>query len=68
MPRRSWGDGTIRHTAVTLGLEAGIALTTISERVGHSDYRTTKNVYGHITEALDRDAAARMERVMGGDR
>lgn len=64
LPRRRFHD--IRHTAVTLGLEAGIALTTISERVGHSDYRTTKNVYGHITEALDRDAAERMQAVMGG--
>ena len=64
LPKRRFHD--IRHTAVTLGLEAGIALTTISERVGHSDYRTTKNVYGHITEALDRDAAAKMQAVMGG--
>lgn len=66
IPRRRFHD--LRHTAVTLMLEHGVALTTISDLVGHSSYRITKDVYGHLTPALRSDAAERMQGFLAGTR
>ena len=46
---------SLRHTAVSRWLAAGIPLTTVAEQVGHSSIATTQEVYAHIMPgALDR--------------
>ncbi|GED03805.1 hypothetical protein [Bacillus atrophaeus] len=37
---------------VTLIIEAGANYRAIQERVGHASYRTTFDIYGHITKKL----------------
>ena len=58
LPRRRFHD--LRHTAVSIMLEQGVALTTIQDVVGHSSFTLTANVYGHLAESTRRDAAEKM--------
>jgi len=40
-----------RHTHCSLLFEAGIHMKDVKERLGHSDIKTTMNVYAHVTKA-----------------
>jgi integrase len=51
----------LRHFQATMLLQAGIAVPTVSKRIGHRDSATTLNVYAHFIEQADEDSA----RVMG---
>lgn len=55
LPRLRLHDA--RHTHATLALEAGVPLTVVSERLGHSTITLTANSYGHVRPAVARDAA-----------
>ena len=50
----------LRHTHATLALEAGIDISVVSRRLGHADVGFTARVYAHVTERLQRDAAAKL--------
>lgn len=56
----------VRHTHATLLLAAGVPIKTVSERLGHSTITMTMDVYAHVLPAMDRDAAARLERALHG--
>jgi integrase len=47
----------LRHTYATLSLLAGIHPKVVSERLGHANISITLNLYSHVTEGMDRDAA-----------
>ncbi|MGC1137750.1 site-specific integrase [Bacillus sp. B38] len=47
----------LRHTMVTLLIEAGANYRAIQERVGHASYRTTFDRYGHVTKKLTDETA-----------
>jgi len=38
----------LRHTAASLLLNAGVSMKEIQEWLGHSDFGTTANIYGHL--------------------
>lgn len=42
----------MRHTHASLLLEKGIAVDTISRRLGHENSRVTREIYLHVTEKL----------------
>lgn len=44
-----------RHTHCSLLLEAGVAIKEVQERLGHSDIKTTMNIYAHVTKKDDHD-------------
>lgn len=46
-----------RHTAATLGLEAGLDIKVVSDQLGHSTTRITQDLYTHVRRAVH-DAAA----------
>ncbi|EJQ88383.1 hypothetical protein IGW_05062 [Bacillus cereus ISP3191] len=50
-----------RHTHCTLSFEAKASLETVQERLGHSDVKTTMNIYTHVTENAKEDAINRFE-------
>jgi len=55
-----------RHTAATVAIEAGVALTVVQEMLGHSDIRVTRG-YVHTASPLAREAAARMGAALFGE-
>lgn len=44
---------TLRHTHASLLMENGIRIESISRRLGHSDSQVTKQIYLHVTNALE---------------
>ena len=47
----------LRHSHVALLIEGGVHPAVIASRLGHTSVRTVLDVYGHLYEGLDRDAA-----------
>ncbi|NWL89979.1 site-specific integrase [Paenibacillus sp. 79R4] len=52
----------LRHTAATLLIEDNVNLKVIQERHGHADYRTTVNIYSHVTKRLSDEAVGKLEK------
>ena len=59
-----WHD--LRHTAASLLLSQGVPLRVIMGILGHSTITLTANTYAHLMPELQRDAADRMDAVLGG--
>jgi len=55
-----------RHTAATLLLSAGVHPRVVMELLGHSQMRTTTDVYSHVMPALAREAADQMGTALWG--
>lgn len=53
-----------RHTAATLALEAGIDRKVVSRRLGHSTVRITEDLYTHVRQAVEDEAAETVFRVL----
>ncbi|HEV3091292.1 MAG TPA: tyrosine-type recombinase/integrase [Candidatus Cybelea sp.] len=51
----------LRHTFASMALDAGVDLKTVSNALGHSTISTTADIYAHVTDALMRDAAERID-------
>jgi integrase len=49
-----------RHTAATLMLEQGVPLKVVTERLGHSSTRITSDLYQHVGETMQEEAAAKL--------
>ncbi|KQX69306.1 tyrosine-type recombinase/integrase [Paenibacillus sp. Root444D2] len=47
----------LRHTSATLLINKGVHAKTISSRLGHSNIKTTMNIYGHAMQSADVAAA-----------
>jgi integrase len=58
MPRVRFHD--LRHGAVSLMMERGVDLATISAIIGHSSIATTVDMYGHLTDQHKAAAMARL--------
>ena len=57
----------LRHVAATALLNAGVPITTVSQRLGHANVSTTLNIYSHAVPGSGRDAASKMGELMKGD-
>ena len=55
---------SLRHTHTSLLAEAGVSLELIMERLGHSDDRTTRNVYLHVTKTAKKEASQKFSELM----
>lgn len=51
----------LRHTSATLLISKGVHAKVISERLGHSNISTTMNIYGHVLQEADREAANKFD-------
>lgn len=58
----SAGEGPNRATML---LEAGVHPRMVAERLGHATPALVMNVYGHVTERMQREATAAMEAALG---
>ena len=53
---RELSPHSMRHTAITLALDAGVPLRDVQDYAGHRDPRTTRG-YDRSRASLDRNAA-----------
>src|SRR5919202_3903442 len=53
-----------RHTAATLLLSENVHPRVVMELLGHSQMRTTMDIYSHVMPALAREAADRMSTLL----
>jgi len=63
LPRLRFHD--LRHSCATLLLSQGVDVRTIMETLGHSQVSLTLNTYSHVVPTLKKDAAAKMDAMMG---
>jgi len=60
----------MRHTSATLGLNSGVDLKTVSDRLGHSGIGITADLYTHVNLSRQKDATKRIGSLLfraGGD-
>ena len=55
----------LRHTFATMALENGMDIKTLSATIGHVSSATTIDIYSHITDAMQMQAANRIEQQIG---
>lgn len=63
LPDISFHD--LRHSNATILAAAGVPLKVIQERLGHADIKTTLEFYEHVTPAMGKDAARKLEELLG---
>ena len=51
----------LRHTFAVLSIQNGDDLKTVQDNLGHATAAFTLDVYGHVSEKMKEDGAARME-------
>ena len=52
----------LRHSFATVSIRAGDDIKTVQENLGHATASFTLDIYGHVTEQMKRESAARMDR------
>ena len=55
----------LRHTFATMALEHGMDVKTLSSIIGHVSSATTLDVYSHVTDFMQQQAAVRIDRQIG---
>ena len=56
----------LRHTFATMAIENGMDIKTLSAMIGHVSAETTLNIYSHITDTMQQQAAIKIDREIGG--
>lgn len=54
---------SLRHTNATLQIAAGVPITTVSKRLGHSNTETTGRIYAHAIKSSDDTAAEKLDDI-----
>lgn len=55
----------LRHTFSTMALEHGMDIKTLSATIGHVSAATTLDIYSHITDTMQQQAAVNIDRKIG---
>jgi integrase len=63
LPQRRFHD--LRHSCATLLLVQGVSPRVVMDLLGHSQIGLTMNTYSHVIPDLRRDAAQRMQDLLG---
>jgi hypothetical protein len=54
----------LRHTAATLMLQQNISPKVVQEILGHADITLTLNTYSHVSAAMQKEAAAKVDELL----
>lgn len=54
----------LRHTHATMLLAGGVNVKVISERLGHSNIKTTLDIYSHVLPSMQEEAANRIDTLL----
>jgi len=57
----------LRHSCASILLAEGVAAHTVANFLGHSEVKTTLNIYGHVARSQTQDAALAMDRTLGSE-
>lgn len=52
----------LRHTYAVMSLQEGDSIKTVQENLGHASAAFSLQIYGHVSNRMKQDSAARMER------
>lgn len=55
---------TLRHTHISILTQNNVPLKSIMQRVGHSDHRTTLQIYNHVTDKMNQELKEQLEAVI----
>lgn len=55
----------LRHTHCSILFESGATLKDVQDRLGHSDIKTTMNIYAHVTEQKKEETALKFAAFLG---
>jgi len=66
LPRQRFHD--LRHAAASYMLAAGVPARVVMETLGHSEISLTLNTYSHVMPSVGREAAERMDQLLGAGR
>ena len=53
-----------RHTHCSLLFEAGAKIKEVQDRLGHSDIKTTMDIYAHVTKQAKEDAILKFDNYL----
>ncbi|WNR45111.1 tyrosine-type recombinase/integrase [Paenibacillus roseipurpureus] len=54
----------LRHYSASYLIQVGVHPKVISERLGHANISTTMNIYGHVLQSVDREAANKFDSII----
>lgn len=54
----------LRHTNASVMLSQGISPKVAQQRLGHSDFSTTMNIYSHVMKSMETEAAQKLDDVL----
>jgi integrase len=63
VPRVRFHD--LRHSHATQLLSSGVHPKIVQERLGHSSITMTLDLYSHVSETMQEDAAAKLDQAYG---
>jgi integrase len=63
LPSKRFHD--LRHSCASLLVSQGVPIRVVMETLGHSDVRLTLNTYSHVSVEMSREAATRIDAVLG---
>lgn len=66
LPRQRFHD--LRHACASLLLAQGVPARVVMETLGHSEISLTLNTYSHVMPSVGREAAERMDQLLGVSR
>lgn len=66
LPRQRFHD--LRHACASLLLAQGVPARVVMEILGHSEISLTLNTYSHVMPSVGREAADRMDQLLGASR
>lgn len=55
----------LRHTFATMALEYGMDVKTLSTIIGHVSSATTLDIYSHVTDTMQKQAAVKIDHQIG---